>query len=150
MNRLVDMVEGLVADSADLQARMDGIAADHDATRDPTHTSHTAEDLIASTLSQSSSTFEADLDSSYVYRKLRPRASIWSLSTSQQGSMALTVFSNLTMDCISNLSVIRLPIWSSNLFNASEYVEDLRTVSSKSIGLRYDGIAWHPISVRRH
>jgi hypothetical protein len=120
MTRLIDLVESLVASNADLQARIDG---DHATARDPTQQVIVTEDLSASTstLSQSSSAFETDLETSRVYRKLRRRTSIWSLSTSQQGSMALTAFSNLTMDDVSNLSVVRLPVWSPDLSNASDY-----------------------------
>jgi hypothetical protein len=78
--------------------------------------------LRASYLSfPSSTTFETDLDTSRVYRKLRLRPSLWSLSTGQQGSMALTAFSELTMEDVSNLSVLRLPIWSNELSNADCY-----------------------------
>ena len=35
--------------------------------------------------------------------------------------MALTVFSDLTMDDVSNLSILRLPVWSTDLSNASGY-----------------------------
>lgn len=118
MTRLVGIVEGLVASNADIRTRMDGCEAEQHAR---TREMHDEGDFELSSLSLSSSAFESDLDTSRVYRKLRPRPSNWSISTSQQGSMALTAFAELTMDDVSNLSIFRLPVWSTDLLNASDY-----------------------------
>jgi hypothetical protein len=121
IDRLIDVVEGLIASNVGLRSWIDGLAANSTAAQDPTQLPYTIEDLTLSTSSQSGSAFESDLDTSRVYRKLQSRASIWSLSTSQQGPMALTAFSDLTMDNVSNISVVRLPIWSVDLCIASDY-----------------------------
>jgi hypothetical protein len=93
----------------------DSLAADYTPSRTP-------RDLAASQTSyQSSSTSESDLHTSRVYRKLCPCNSAWYLNTSQQGSMALSAFSDLTMEMVSNISVFRLPILCTDLFNYSDY-----------------------------
>ncbi|KAF2684199.1 hypothetical protein K458DRAFT_269951, partial [Lentithecium fluviatile CBS 122367] len=65
--------------------------------------------------------YEVDLSGSRVYRRVRPRASVWSVGSTDRVSMALSVFSNLTVDDVSNVSVLCLPIWSSDISNASHY-----------------------------
>jgi hypothetical protein len=119
MHHLVEMVGDLVASNAVIRARMDALANEQESDLQPSAT--TDDELESMASPQASTTFETDLDTSRVYRKLRLRPSLWSLSTGQQGSMALTAFSELTMDDVSNLSVLRLPIWSNDLFNANCY-----------------------------
>jgi hypothetical protein len=125
MNRLVDLVESLVSSNTDLQIRIDALAIDHASLSPPPPAEFV------------SNTYEADLSTSRVYRKLRPRDSIWSISDSQRGSMALSAFSDLTLGNISIVSVLCLPLWSTDLSNAEHYrfgrdglnltMEDLRT-----------------------
>ncbi|KAH5690376.1 hypothetical protein HBI44_173310 [Parastagonospora nodorum] len=129
MTRLHAMVEDLMASNADMRTRMDQVLTDH-----PAHRTVVEEDIDP--LSQSA--FETDLDTSRVYRKLRARTSLWSVNTSQQGSMALTAFSALTMDDVSNLSVVRLPVWSKDIVNAFDYEfeeDDFTPQASPVLGL---------------
>jgi hypothetical protein len=125
MNRLVELVETLVSSNTDLQIRVDALAIDHALLSPPSAT-----ELV-------SDGYEADLSTSRVYRKLRPRDSIWSISDSQRGSMALSAFSDLTLGNISIISALCLPLWSTDLSNAEHYrfgrnglnltMEDLRS-----------------------
>jgi hypothetical protein len=113
MTRLARMVESLVARDA-------RVVDEHLLSREGI-TNETNEALVSVSSSESKTAFENDLNTSRVYRKLGTRPSLWSINTSQQGSMALSAFSNLTMDKVSNLSVIRLSVWSTDLSNASDY-----------------------------
>jgi hypothetical protein len=113
MTRLARMVESLVARDA-------RVVDEHLLSREGI-TNETNEALVSVSSSESKTAFEDDLNTSRVYRKLGFRPSLWSINTSQQGSMALSAFSNLIMDKVSNLSVIRLSVWSTDLSNASDY-----------------------------
>jgi hypothetical protein len=132
MTRLVGMVESLVASNAEMRLRMDHYETEH--ARNQGMYIEEGNEPISQSLS--SSAFESDLDTSRVYRKLRPRPSNWSISTSQQGSMALTAFSQLTMDDVSNLSILRLPVWSMDLSNTSDYDFDEGDLTPKGSPIR--------------
>jgi len=122
MNRLIDLVENLMASNTDMRARMDALTTNQPlALNSPSTMVEALTDSESSLLSLSSSTFEEDLSTSRPYRKLRPSDSSWSISSSEQVSMAISVFSDLTMDHVSNISVLRLPVWSRDLSNASDY-----------------------------
>jgi hypothetical protein len=114
MTRLAHMVEGLVA--RDMLMHMDKqMLARHGIGIEDNNA------YVPCSSTQSITAFKDDLNTSRVYRRLGTRPSLWSISTSQQGSMALSAFSTLTIDNVSNLSVLRLPVWSTDLFNASGY-----------------------------
>lgn len=118
MNRLVGLVEGLVTSNVDLQNRINALAMDQASLVLPsTSTSTGTEPLSQSSISD----FEIDLNMSRPYRRLRPREFVYSISSSQRGSMALSAFSDLTLGNISIISVLCLPIWSTDLRNAEHY-----------------------------
>lgn len=98
MNRLEDLVEALVASNTDLRIRIDALAIDH------------ASLPHGSVAEAAGNPYEADLSTSRVYRKVRPQDSIWSISDSERGSMALSAFSDLTLANISTISVLCLPM----------------------------------------
>jgi len=116
LNHLVNLVEDLVASNTDIRFRLDALAIDYAAI----HPSPPRQEDTVS-LCQPNNTYEADLHVSRPYRKLRPRSSIWSIRTSQQGSMALSAFSDLTLGNISHISVLNLPVWCTDLSNAEHY-----------------------------
>jgi hypothetical protein len=118
MDRLIGLVEGLVASNTDVRLRIDPLATDYVAGEGvqelPDQEGHMSSSHLGSA-------YETDLSTSRPYRKLRQRDSIWSIATSQQKSMATSAFSDLTLDNVSRLSVLCLPVWSEDLSNAEHY-----------------------------
>jgi hypothetical protein len=120
MSHLIDRVERLVASNPDLQDRIDA-QTEGPALPAPLLqvTTNSAEEDKLRTLS--SSPFEYDLQNSKVYRRLRPRDSVWYLNSSQCSLMALSRFSELTLGDLSTVSVFKQPVWSTDLSNAEHY-----------------------------
>ncbi|KAF2030615.1 hypothetical protein EK21DRAFT_88737 [Setomelanomma holmii] len=113
MNRLVGLIEGLVASNTDLRNRIDALAADQ--------TSILGLSIANDDYALESPTYEADLSASRPYRRTRPRDTIYSITSSQRGSMALSTFSDVTLGNVSVISVFCLPIWSADLSNSGHY-----------------------------
>jgi hypothetical protein len=120
MNHLVDLVDKLVASNADLRIRIDALTMDPVSLASASIPIATIQEDEMSQ-SKSSRTFEVDLQTSRVYQRVRPRDSIWTLTSSQRGSMALSIFSALTLGDLSAVSVCNLPVWSTDLSNAEHY-----------------------------
>ena len=120
LNHLISRVERSLASDPDLQGRIDAQTEDPALPTVPSQlTANSAEE--DKLRSSSGSPFEKDLQTSKVYQRLRPRDSMWSLNSSQCGSMALSKFSQLTLGDLSTVSVFRLPIWSTDISNARHY-----------------------------
>lgn len=122
MHRLVELVESLVESNTDLRNRLDDIAADHASV----HVNTRASSVLVSSTSTTAPTilprgFEEDLNRSRVYRKLRPRDSIYSIDSSQRASLTSSAFSELSLGDVSIVSVLCLPVWSVDLGNAEYY-----------------------------
>jgi hypothetical protein len=111
MDKLVSLVEGLMASNVDLRTRIDALAADS-----TSRLSITQDDYVSQ-----SHPFENDLNGSRVYRRARPRDTIYSIDSSRRDSLALSAFSDLTLGNVSIISVFCLPIWSTDLSNAGHY-----------------------------
>ncbi|KAJ4301843.1 hypothetical protein N0V90_003939 [Kalmusia sp. IMI 367209] len=119
MHRLIALVEDVVANNSDLKHRLDALAADHASLPPPSHLRLAEPSSPPAPPSERS--FEADLNKSRVYRNLRGRDSIYSISSSQRASLALSAFSDLSLGNISVISVLCLPVWSADLSNAEHY-----------------------------
>jgi hypothetical protein len=120
MHRLVELVEGLVDSNTDLKKRLDDIAADHASGQASTSLlAHASSHATSPPVFQQE--FEEDLNSSRVYRNLRPRSSIYSINSSSRASLALSAFSDLSLGNVSVVSVMCLPVWSVDLTNAEHY-----------------------------
>ena len=122
MHRLVELVESLVESNADLRNRLDDIAVDYASV----HVKTRASSVLASSAYITPPkilprAFEEDLNRSRVYRKLRPRDSIYSIDNSQRASLTSSAFSELSLGDVSIVSVLCLPVWSSDLCNAEYY-----------------------------
>lgn len=121
MHRLVDAVESLVSSNNDIRIRLDALEIDPSSavmsipSRTPTL------ELNSSRGSEFSQSLVDDLGSSRAYRRRRIRDSLYSLSNSERGSMALSAFSEMSLGNISAISVFCLPIWSTDLSNSSHY-----------------------------
>jgi len=120
MNRLVDLVDELVTGNTDLRIRIDALTVDPGPLALASQPMTTIDEDEMSR-SQSSSPFEMDLQTSRVYQRVRPRDSIWTPTSSQRGSMALSMFSDLTLGDLSAVSVYNLPVWRTDLSNAEHY-----------------------------
>lgn len=141
MNRLTDRVEYFISTNADLRVRIDALAANHDSSLAPASRLMTMQAPLT-TSSGYLRPFEEDLSKSPVYRKLRPRDSIYSISTSQRDSIALSAFSKLSMSNISVVAVFSLPIWSTDLANAAHYRfgKEGLTLTTTELARRYPHI----------
>jgi hypothetical protein len=94
--------------------------------------------------------FEADLQSSWVYQKGKYRFSTTSLSTSVLQSAALSVFSHLSLSQVSDISVYALPICARDLRHSEWYIfgdagielgrADTNSGRSRGEELKNDGI----------
>ena len=133
LNHLISRVERSLASDPDLQDRIDAETEDPALPTPPLQLTATSaeEDRLRSI---SSSPFEEDLQKSKVYQRLRPRDSMWSIDSSQRGSMALSKFSELTLGDLSIISVFKLPIWSTDISNAEHY--DFEVDNSTRTGLQ--------------
>lgn len=122
MHRLVELVEGLVVSNTNLRIRLDTLVMDHASALAPTSAMISAESSTSSaSFAKASRPFEEDLNRSRVYRNLRSRPSLYSISSSRRGSMALSAFSDLMLGNISIISLLCLPAWSCDLSNSSHY-----------------------------
>ena len=143
MHCLVELVESLVESNTDLRNRLDDIAADHASayvnTRPssflPSSTSITAPTILPRE-------FEEDLNRSRVYRKVRPRDSIYSINSSQRASLTSSAFSELSLGDVSIVSVLCLPVWSVDLGNAEYYRfgREGLTLTIAELAVRYPDI----------
>jgi len=146
MDGLNQLVERVISSNEDIKRRIDAMSMG------PAPVAPTALDITSTSFSRKSSMkspFEEDLDNSRVYKKVRPQKSIWSISSSQRASMALSTFSDLTFAEVSVISVFCLPVWSADLSNPADYRfgrEGLRATMSDS-SERYPEIAFPDIDL---
>ncbi|KAF2804688.1 uncharacterized protein BDZ99DRAFT_425549, partial [Mytilinidion resinicola] len=119
VRRLVGLVEASLQDSNDLRIRMLSIEADHGygQTAALSQVQRNFENEAGEMRS-----FEKDLQDSRVYGRVNNRHSLYELSNSQRGSMALSSFSELSLGSVSKISVLSLPIWSVDLANSRHYL----------------------------
>lgn len=80
-------------------------------------------------------TFEHDLQASRVYNRAISRHSMTSLTSTALYTTALSVFSNLSLSEVSNISFYALPVYSVDLSNSDHYVfgeEGALAITSRS------------------
>ncbi|KAF2692134.1 hypothetical protein K458DRAFT_354399 [Lentithecium fluviatile CBS 122367] len=116
--QLTQTIERLIQSNGEIRSRIDAMSIDHTPVA-PTSLGSTSE--ATSNSDSQKWAFEEDLNNSRVYKKLRPQDSAWSISNSERASMALSIFSDLTLANVSAISVLRLPVWSNDLSNPAHY-----------------------------
>lgn len=67
------------------------------------------------------SSFESDLEASHVYRRIRRETMDFSMDSSTLHPFAWSVLSDLSLDDISRLSVIALPVYADEITNPEHY-----------------------------
>ena len=130
MHKLQDSVEQLLRSNEDLAGRLKGLEREGSVTttRDQDDTSsirtvRSLEDRLSKTTIGRSVgfAFEDELNSSRAYKKAVYRHSQASLTSSALFSTALSVFSNLSLAQVSNISMYALPIYSADIHNDEWY-----------------------------
>ncbi|KAI9708111.1 MAG: hypothetical protein M1820_004315 [Bogoriella megaspora] len=133
MQKLQSSIEQLLESNADLAARLNGLEREgsilsrqivDDASTITSIRASQSQALESCAVPDTpllKSTFEDDLECSYVYKKAKYSHSQDSFTSSALFSTALSVFSNLSLAQISNFSMYALPIFSTDLHNASWY-----------------------------
>jgi hypothetical protein len=150
MEGLEQSVERIIFSNEDIMNRMNAITIEHGSLATASRTS--LPDASLSSSSQPRPGFEEDLNSSRVYKKLRARDSIWSISSSQRESMAMSNFSDLTLGNISIISVFCLPVWSADLSNPSHYRfgRDGLTLTIDELAQRFPDIEFPDLDFSDH
>lgn len=77
--------------------------------------------LSPETASMSSSQFETDLESSWVYRRAKRKSMDFSMRSSIVRSNAWSMFSGLSLSDVSIIAVLALPVYSDDLANPQHY-----------------------------
>ena len=133
MQKLQDSVDKLVRTNQDLAARLNMLEKEGStisgredgdvSTIKSNRTSRSLRNRLSLNLVTRSKmfTFENDLQLSRVYRKAVYRHSQLSQTSSALFSTALSVFSNLSLSQISNVSVYALPVYAIDLYNNQWY-----------------------------
>jgi len=118
MQRLEDMVASLLESNRDLRIRIGILDYDHQNAAFPTSALQTRR----SRNTFIPKAFEDVLNRSRVYRRAEGRlVSLYSLSSAQRQSLAMSAFSDLSLGNVSIISVLCLPVWSSDLKNGYHY-----------------------------
>jgi hypothetical protein len=142
MHRLINMVEAVLERNPDLRTRMDILSADHDNSLGAASHGLRLEGRADSVILPSRP-FEDDLNSSKVYKRANERpASLYSLSSTQRESLALSAFSDLSLGNVSMISVLCLPVWSEDLSNAQyfRFGQNGLELTARELEEQYPGI----------
>jgi hypothetical protein len=122
-------------DSQTTASKNDSVLFQHEGETPLASTEHTFEDTFASLSVSSSCTadnssqaptfvyseFETDLESSRVYRRAKRKSMDFSFHSSIAPSNAWSMFSGLSLDDVSIIAVIALPIYPDDISNAQHY-----------------------------
>lgn len=117
MQRLENMVASILESNRDLRTRIDILDSDHSITFSTAALqTHGAGNTFIPR------PFEDELNKSRVYRRVEERPmSLYSLSFTQRESLAMSAFTDLSLGNVSIISVLCLPVWSSDLSNGYHY-----------------------------
>lgn len=117
MQRLENLIDSILESNRDLRDRIDSLESSHDpAFGIRAMQSHRARSTLIA------KRFKDVLRKCGVHRRAENRqVSLCSLSSPQQESLAMSAFSDLSLGDVSRISLLCLPVWSTDLSNGYHY-----------------------------